>query len=363
MLEPPGPGTRPEPPCVHPDAGAYALGLLEPDERARYERHLRDCPRCTRAVRSLAPLIELLEAVDADSLLAATDPPPGRHPPHPVRVISPPRPASRLLPPNRPGSRGDIGATGHMGTGGRGVASGRSSSGRPWRASRGHATGPGASRSALPLRRFVLAAAVVTVVSMLGFVTFSARSSVDAPPTATDRSPASIVDPMPADRAAATPPPASPSPSPSPGAAQVPPHRAATPPTEPSPDPTTAPPTTDSERPNTLDAGPANSGALPAPQQYEARDPQTGTTATVEITPGTDGAKVTVTLSEVSGARDGTITVTTVAGTTTQIAGWHLSLDDDTVVAQGESASHPDDIARVNIHDDNNLLLLSIPTD
>ncbi|MFD5630095.1 MULTISPECIES: anti-sigma factor domain-containing protein [unclassified Streptomyces] len=38
---------------AHSLAAPYALDALEPDERRRFERHLRDCPRCTAEVRAL----------------------------------------------------------------------------------------------------------------------------------------------------------------------------------------------------------------------------------------------------------------------------------------------------------------------
>ncbi|WP_330303476.1 MULTISPECIES: anti-sigma factor [unclassified Streptomyces] len=39
---------------LHSLAAPYALDALEPDERRRFERHLRGCPRCTAEVRALA---------------------------------------------------------------------------------------------------------------------------------------------------------------------------------------------------------------------------------------------------------------------------------------------------------------------
>ncbi|BCB91481.1 hypothetical protein Psuf_087940 [Phytohabitans suffuscus] len=63
MPDPPGP-------CVHPDVGAYALGLLEAEERHAYERHLITCAHCLRTLEGLAPLIELLGQVDSARLLA-----------------------------------------------------------------------------------------------------------------------------------------------------------------------------------------------------------------------------------------------------------------------------------------------------
>ncbi|MFD0744169.1 sigma-70 family RNA polymerase sigma factor [Phytohabitans flavus] len=66
MPDPPGP-------CVHPDVGPYALGLLEAAERHAYERHLITCAHCLRTLEGLAPLIELLGQVDAATLLAEAE--------------------------------------------------------------------------------------------------------------------------------------------------------------------------------------------------------------------------------------------------------------------------------------------------
>jgi hypothetical protein len=66
MPDPPGP-------CVHPDVGAYALGLLDAEELSAYERHLSGCVQCARTLEGLAPLVELLGQVDAASLLAGPD--------------------------------------------------------------------------------------------------------------------------------------------------------------------------------------------------------------------------------------------------------------------------------------------------
>jgi Putative zinc-finger len=44
--------------------GAYVLGALPPDERRRYERHLRHCRRCAGATRELSGLPDLLAEAD-----------------------------------------------------------------------------------------------------------------------------------------------------------------------------------------------------------------------------------------------------------------------------------------------------------
>ncbi len=50
-------------PFVTYDA-AYVLGALSPEERAEYEKHLRDCDACASAVRELAGMPGLLAQVD-----------------------------------------------------------------------------------------------------------------------------------------------------------------------------------------------------------------------------------------------------------------------------------------------------------
>ena len=56
---------------------AYVLGALSPEERADYEKHLRDCDTCASAVRELAGMPGLLAQVDPPvSGLPQTGPPP-----------------------------------------------------------------------------------------------------------------------------------------------------------------------------------------------------------------------------------------------------------------------------------------------
>jgi Putative zinc-finger len=48
----------------HTDVGAYALGLLDDDDRGAFERHLRDCAACAAELSGLAPMGALLSGVD-----------------------------------------------------------------------------------------------------------------------------------------------------------------------------------------------------------------------------------------------------------------------------------------------------------
>ncbi|MFC7309659.1 zf-HC2 domain-containing protein [Streptomyces monticola] len=44
----------------HRDAGAYALGVLDAPEAARFERHLGRCGRCAVTVTQFMPVIRVL---------------------------------------------------------------------------------------------------------------------------------------------------------------------------------------------------------------------------------------------------------------------------------------------------------------
>ena len=59
------------PDSVHRDVGAYALGVLDPRDSARFEEHLMLCHSCPRELEDLSPVAALLAQVDADSLLFA----------------------------------------------------------------------------------------------------------------------------------------------------------------------------------------------------------------------------------------------------------------------------------------------------
>ena len=55
---------------------AYVLGALAPEDRQRFEEHLRTCDRCAASVRELAGLPGLLARVDAPAVVPDAGPPP-----------------------------------------------------------------------------------------------------------------------------------------------------------------------------------------------------------------------------------------------------------------------------------------------
>jgi hypothetical protein len=59
---------------IHRDVGAYALGVLEPRDSARFEEHLMVCRSCPRELEELSSVAALLARVDADSLTVAEYP-------------------------------------------------------------------------------------------------------------------------------------------------------------------------------------------------------------------------------------------------------------------------------------------------
>jgi hypothetical protein len=54
----------------HFDVAAYALGVLDERDAARFEDHLIDCMACVIELESLLPVVEVLADVDADALVA-----------------------------------------------------------------------------------------------------------------------------------------------------------------------------------------------------------------------------------------------------------------------------------------------------
>jgi anti-sigma factor RsiW len=64
--------------CTNVAVGAYALGALEPAERADVERHLRECPSCAAEAAEFAGLPPLLALVPPEDLDAEpVEPSPG----------------------------------------------------------------------------------------------------------------------------------------------------------------------------------------------------------------------------------------------------------------------------------------------
>ncbi|MEV7095655.1 zf-HC2 domain-containing protein [Amycolatopsis sp. NPDC051045] len=55
---------------------AYVLGALSPEDRQRFEEHLRTCDRCAASVRELAGLPGLLARVDTPAVVPDPGPPP-----------------------------------------------------------------------------------------------------------------------------------------------------------------------------------------------------------------------------------------------------------------------------------------------
>ena len=55
-----------DPGVPHTDIGAYALGLLEADDRRRVEAHVARCPRCQAELPELAPVAAALRSVSPE---------------------------------------------------------------------------------------------------------------------------------------------------------------------------------------------------------------------------------------------------------------------------------------------------------
>jgi anti-sigma-K factor RskA len=81
---------------IHALSGAYAINAVDDVERARFERHLDDCPECLAEVDSLRETAVLLAELAADG--AGTQPSPALR----DRVLAQTR-TVRPLPPARPG--------------------------------------------------------------------------------------------------------------------------------------------------------------------------------------------------------------------------------------------------------------------
>jgi len=87
-------------PDVHTLTGAYVLDAVSDDERADFERHLRECESCAREVRELRATATRLGRA------AAADPPPGLRAAvmDQVRRVRQDPPEARVIPLRRPGS-------------------------------------------------------------------------------------------------------------------------------------------------------------------------------------------------------------------------------------------------------------------
>jgi hypothetical protein len=59
----------------HTELGAYALGLLEDQDKAAFERHLATCDACRAELASLAPIAGLLAGMDPVVVPGDTEPP------------------------------------------------------------------------------------------------------------------------------------------------------------------------------------------------------------------------------------------------------------------------------------------------
>jgi anti-sigma factor RsiW len=59
------------PESVHRDVGAYALGVLDPRDNARFEEHLAMCHSCPRELEQLSTVAALLSHVDAGDVVFA----------------------------------------------------------------------------------------------------------------------------------------------------------------------------------------------------------------------------------------------------------------------------------------------------
>ena len=54
----------------HFDVAAYALGVLEERDAARFEEHLAECPSCALELESFLPVVDVLADIDAEAMAA-----------------------------------------------------------------------------------------------------------------------------------------------------------------------------------------------------------------------------------------------------------------------------------------------------
>jgi hypothetical protein len=336
--------------------GAYALGLLEADERNAYERHLITCAHCLRTLEGLAPLIELLGQVDAATLLADAEPERVRrmpvHPPGAVVALFPRqrepshdrlrRPHLRAwdelddrfrthAPRPRPASAGPVGA---------------GPPAPPPRTRTDKTKGNGDL-----VRRLVLVAAALTVVMMVSLVTIAARSSVTDPATAAEPPPRAA----PPATTAAPPPTSAP-----PATVPAPPPRKTTRP------PTTRPPARTKERtkpapaatrPDTVkaDPGPGAEG-----ERLTGRDPATGAAAEVRLSRTAAGLDVALSVTGLAGPCDCVLQAVTTDGDARTALRWRMAQGQDEFSGLGSTTLDRAEIDRFEIVDAAGTVLVTI---
>lgn len=54
----------------HFDVAAYALGVLDERDAARFEEHLAECPTCALELESFLPVVDVLADIDAEAMAA-----------------------------------------------------------------------------------------------------------------------------------------------------------------------------------------------------------------------------------------------------------------------------------------------------
>lgn len=350
---PDGPG-----PCVHPDVGAYALGLLEAEERHAYERHLITCAHCLRTLEGLAPLIELLGQVDAATLLAEADqgraPRAPAHPPGALGALFPrqrhpapgrPRPHLRAwdeiddrfrAPVPRPASR---------------LAGPAEAPVRPRRSANSGRVGNGAV-----VRRLVLVAATLTVVTLVSLVTIAARSSVTDPASTVAAPPKKA----PGVAAAAEPPAAPPHTSAPPAAAPAPPPRRSTPPATTPPPARTKKETKPAPSATRPDSVKANPGGGAAGERLAGRDPATGAAAEVRLSRTVTGLDVSLTVTGLPGPRDCVLRVIGTDGAARTALRWRMAAGQDSFTGLGSTTVDRPEIDRFEVIDAAGTVLVTV---
>ncbi|MFC0532779.1 zf-HC2 domain-containing protein [Phytohabitans kaempferiae] len=373
MPDPPGP-------CVHPDVGAYALGLLEAEERTAYERHLITCAHCLRTLEGLAPLIELLGQVDAATLLAAGPDPGGgtnrgdgpdrrgrsdlrrRPPPHPPGALGALFPRQRepahdrmRRPHLRAWDKLDDRFRDH-----RDAAAEREAAEAPWTPA---AAEPRPQRTGrrrrdwfhgTTMRRLTLVAAAATVLVMVGFVTIAARSSVTDPRTVAEPPPA---PPVVAATTAAPPPSVAPPrrervapPPPTRSSSPAAPPRVARTSENPEPTPSEA-------RPDSIKANP---GVGAEGNRLAGSDPATGVAAEVRLGRTATGLDVTLTVHGLPGPRDCVLRVIATDGTAHTALRWRMADGEESFTGLGGTALARAEIDHFEVVDAAEAVLVTI---